>query len=506
MTISVKDCEKVWDEFLNHWPLESLHQLSLNEYSHAGNQDTFTYWLETITEKLGSIWGGSSFKFGVYSRRDQSEKIDGAGKSYNEDYGWYSKYGKSPEEAFEKVRAEIIAVAKAARIGDLATIDSVGLGEAIKWKIAFLYQNRNKPSVLPIYKSAYLRLAINSTQKKVSLLQELVIKNLNGKNIFDYYDEIWESLQEKLRTELSPQDAKTFFESSDHFELVKPPTKKIAGFISKSNGQQLALELGNKRTTLYLNDGNWLNSVRSDVKDVIQYPPNKSRNSNLEANAPQLALSNPIVKLVVPTMDNLIAVCEAYENNIPSNLTTPSQSFTVKAIAMQPLNQILYGPPGTGKTFATIDETLRIIDPHFLNANQHDRKALKARFDTLAAAGHVRFVTFHQSFCYEDFVEGLRAENDENGQLHYEVVEGIFKNICDAAAAKITQQTEAPIDISGRKVWKMSLGNSLGVDSYIYDECIENGYALLGYGELTDFSGCKNRDEIYSHYGLHPLY
>ena len=92
------------------------------------------------------------------------------------------------------------------------------------------------------------------------------------------------------------------------------------------------------------------------------------------------------------------------------------------------LNQILFGPPGTGKTYATIEAALEILDPEFLQANKK-RVALKKRFDELAADGHVEFVTFHQSFSYEDFVEGLRAES-KDGQLHYGVVDGVFKKLC----------------------------------------------------------------------------
>lgn len=172
--------------------------------------------------------------------------------------------------------------------------------------------------------------------------------------------------------------------------------------------------------------------------------------------------------------------------------TTTTPSFPSKP----PLNQILFGPPGTGKTYATIDEALAILDPSFLSENYSNRLALKARFDDFLKAGLIRFVTFHQSFSYEDFVEGLRAETDENGGLRYEVVDGVFKSICEAAAAKVTRQDIPPIDLGKMRIWKMSLGVSQSDEIYLYDECIQQGYVLLGYGETLDFSGCTNSDLI----------
>ncbi len=102
----------------------------------------------------------------------------------------------------------------------------------------------------------------------------------------------------------------------------------------------------------------------------------------------------------------------------------------------KPLNQILYGPPGTGKTYNTVNRALGILDEDFLLANVNDRDALKHRFEEYAEADRVFFVTFHQSFSYEDFVEGIRAVSDGE-QVSYPVEPGIFKKACDAAAGSI---------------------------------------------------------------------
>ncbi|HHQ4572925.1 TPA: AAA family ATPase [Aeromonas veronii] len=168
-----------------------------------------------------------------------------------------------------------------------------------------------------------------------------------------------------------------------------------------------------------------------------------------------------------------------------------------------PLNQILYGPPGTGKTYQTINKALAILDPDCLAQHGDDespeaRKALKTRFDELVKEGRIDFVTFHQSFSYEDFVEGIRAESDgDSGQLTYDVVDGVFKRMCDAVAAKVTRSdSHEAMTLEGRRVWKMSLGNTQGDDAHIFDDCIEQGLIRLGYGSSHDYSECRTRSDV----------
>ncbi|HHA2425197.1 AAA family ATPase [Stenotrophomonas maltophilia] len=99
-----------------------------------------------------------------------------------------------------------------------------------------------------------------------------------------------------------------------------------------------------------------------------------------------------------------------------------------------PSNTILYGPPGTGKTYGVVDKALEILDPELLAATKGQgagaRAVLKQRFDALHEEGRIRFVTFHQSFAYEDFVEGLKARAGASGALEYGVENGVFLELC----------------------------------------------------------------------------
>ncbi len=122
-------------------------------------------------------------------------------------------------------------------------------------------------------------------------------------------------------------------------------------------------------------------------------------------------------------------------DDIPSHeVAEPTKAYAGKVAAANivQLNRILYGPPGTGKTYNTINEALEIVDPDYLAKHGDDRSLLKARFDELLEKNRIGFVTFHQSFSYEDFVEGLKASSEGNA-LTYHVVAGVFKSLCERA-------------------------------------------------------------------------
>ena len=101
-----------------------------------------------------------------------------------------------------------------------------------------------------------------------------------------------------------------------------------------------------------------------------------------------------------------------------------------------PTNLILYGPPGTGKTWTVMAEAVRLADG--LDSSDpllgpDSRTALKERYDELVHESRIRFVTFHQSYAYEDFVEGLRPPTHGEGAFKLDVHPGVFRRIAEDA-------------------------------------------------------------------------
>ena len=174
------------------------------------------------------------------------------------------------------------------------------------------------------------------------------------------------------------------------------------------------------------------------------------------------------------------------------------------------LNQILFGPPGTGKTFNTINEALKIVDPSYFEANEKNRKKLTDRFKELLIKnseenkGQIAFCTFHQSFSYEDFVEGIKPKTTDTKSVYYDVEPGIFKRICqlaDSYNSTIKVKKEGKISWTEEQFrrasfYKLSLGNYQDPsDKQIYEYCRDNNYIAIGFGQENDFSGL-NESEI----------
>ena len=156
---------------------------------------------------------------------------------------------------------------------------------------------------------------------------------------------------------------------------------------------------------------------------------------------------------------------ELIKNNGQSNDADSKKSNDIEFNC--PLNQILFGPAGTGKTYNTINEALsivykvtqdtliEIIQKELRSKNKpisdrNMREEMTQRFNkylesTKDQEAQIGFVTFHQSYGYEDFVEGIKVKEDK-GQLKYPVVAGVFKRFCKSAKDNPTKNYVLIID------------------------------------------------------------
>ena len=185
------DRRNLYNEFLKTYPLENLNNLPIEQYTNLDNT-SFCYWLEIKTVSLGSVKGGSSFKFGIY---EYQKRPTDSRMVFDDRYAWYKKYAaETSENAYEIVREEIVRIANFAREGKFEEIDDLMVfGDVCKWKIAFLYSNE---TLVPIYQRNMLsKVAVAlgmelHSQVKISELQKFIMDKKGDKDLFEYYDEL----------------------------------------------------------------------------------------------------------------------------------------------------------------------------------------------------------------------------------------------------------------------------------------------------------------------------
>lgn len=174
---------------------------------------------------------------------------------------------------------------------------------------------------------------------------------------------------------------------------------------------------------------------------------------------------------------------------LPSNQLDSISKMTTAS------NTILYGPPGTGKTFATARRAVLMCDGKL--PGDGGETQVHQRYEELRQEGRVSFVTFHQSYGYEEFVEGLRPVS-KDGQVVYEVQPGAFKRACHAAKlrGKINPGLSGK-PLRERTMYKMSLGATWNQEgTTVFDYCVQNNCVLLGWGNDIDFTDCPDKESI----------
>ncbi len=166
-------------------------------------------------------------------------------------------------------------------------------------------------------------------------------------------------------------------------------------------------------------------------------------------------------------------------------------------------NTILYGPPGTGKTYNTVIYAVAIIENRKLQSvKDEDYDDVLERYHAYKAEGFIEFTTFHQSYGYEEFIEGIKPvmdHDDECRDIQYGIEDGLFKKFCENADRPVLKQKKKDIGLNSYPtIWKVSLEGT--GNNPTRRECMENGHIRIGYDSYgknisddTDFAlGGKN--------------
>ncbi|AJI53552.1 McrB family protein [Francisella philomiragia] len=183
---------------------------------------------------------------------------------------------------------------------------------------------------------------------------------------------------------------------------------------------------------------------------------------------------NECLNLLIADKEN---INEKNDNiNQKQNNKTSSLVYTKETQLLDSKKQIiLYGPAGTGKTF----NTKNIIVNHELKEKAPTKKEeIDKKYKELQDQGRVKFVTFHQSFAYEDFIEGIKPI-PEDRDVKYDIQDGIFKKLCKVAANdKLYKGLEVTSKRSSYKIVRIT-------EDLIYLKK-ENGMVVPIFREVVD--------------------
>ncbi|WP_101101245.1 McrB family protein [Macromonas bipunctata] len=432
----------LWDKFLSKWPVSRLESMTLDEYSLAGSQDSFTYWIESRLDKMGSIWGGSSFKFGVYSRRNTEHRENDNTRSYSPTHGWLTSLGETAEVAFEQVRCSIVQVAQWAAKGKIDNIESLsGLGEVFKWKIAFHYQDRTNPTIVNIFKSKWLAACVGSTVKQsmASLQKATLAKRSLELGILEFGEEVWKAVNlEEVEQPPSLTTIETHnMSTSTCFNRIyygPPGTGKTYTLMQ-------LLKRDYELQAMSISAEEWRSQIIAEKIAVLKWW------EGVAAALYDLDGKAKVADIAEHPFVRAIANAKNRSQGIKQTLWGTLQHHTIDS-SVTVNTKLRMGPAIFDKTadsfwqFAgewpdACADLISLVDQ--LKAGQHGTATVQC----------YSFVTFHQSYGYEEFVEGLRPVlNDaaDAGEVAYEIRPGAFKELCRKARQAPNQRFAMVID------------------------------------------------------------
>ncbi|WP_291332392.1 AAA family ATPase [Desulfovibrio sp.] len=410
----------------------------------------------------------------MYSRKDTKEIKSDATYSFSDAYGWYTSLGTTPEQAFEKVRDYVVQIATWAALGDLDSIDTYKqpLWECFKWKIAFHYQDRQQPKIVNIFKKSMLAVHLGESEKlSMGALQKATLAKMPaGMGILEYGYKVWEDWSHKnlviwklLHSDSSmTADELRLYRDENLAVLVRAGTDdQIEAFSNTPNGTLFFLCHGDYpvrigqftsgasprtnekegwqrryrvfkeavKTELYTkNSKKWMPGAQSTFKQV-----GAGDLAFFEGNLLKPYFETDLAELAVWADEFNKSECEEATPTPADNGAEINKNSKPTALGF---NRIYYGPPGTGKTYTL----MRLLESDYgadvVSAPADGIALVDAGPAADATVQRYSIVTFHQSYGYEEFVEGLRPVLNGDGEtddVAYEIRAGVFKELCHKA-------------------------------------------------------------------------
>ena len=456
---------KLKEMFLQRFPVGSLRTMSIEEYTNLNRKDSFCYWLESGTYRLGSIWGGSSLKFGIY-RFDQTPK-EGMPAHHDDKYCWLAKYNcKTSAEAFNIVRDKIAKIAEKAVQGDLQGVEEVDFGDVIKWKIACLYSDKK---VINMFTKELLQSAAKGLGYKGDLNSRTDMNNFivsqydeRRESFYDFYMRVGIHYFGKTKPEktywlagYSFSSTKSQFDrfvkvgiwESKHDDNNKSDQKLLPLVQTISEGDVIILKSTSTKGSNHdqpfmrvkavgIVTGNIeiskidsstycrcsVNYINTDEKDFDGAVYGSYRK--------KLHKSDSKSREIIDYVNSLISNEDMPKENIIQEKTKKYGEYI--EILNANYNLVLTGAPGTGKT--------------------HMAQAIA---DEMGAV--TKFVQFHPSYDYTDFVEGLRPTEKNDGHMGFERKDGVFKEFCKDAIKNLIDSKKSIESLTKEVSWQEKL-------------------------------------------------
>ena len=272
--------------------------------------------------------------------------------------------------------------------------------------------NSMKPELIPSMTAGYFQYQMHDREIDI----DAVKKELSSEQFINFFILKSENELGVLKPQLKTNDRVAVFKDNRFEKLTKFDGNKLVDFHDYSFcvGNLSLDEMISKNQSKTVPKKANINLLKS-IKDTL-------------ASSPYYKFSHFI------DYQNVLLNKTAYgdQQQIKPPTQTNDQSSN-KAISKHSFNTILFGPPGTGKTYHSINLAVEIADPQFMKGIQNrgtQRDQIKERYDELVKDGRIVFTTFHQSMCYEDFIEGIKPMKPEDDpQLKYDVADGVFKRI-----------------------------------------------------------------------------